>query len=170
MGLFGRSETIVDVPTNDINVPEDISNVVPDVGEYFLGLMPEGEPQVLAAAQIGELRHANGAVPGRLRGIDYMKYKQGPVCLLSNVRERVALEVWATYGLSGRQKRDVVNGVVEVWLEQGVAAAATWAIIARPDHRFDIWILTQQLHSAHAEDHDHLTNRDVVKAFRKWQR
>jgi hypothetical protein len=106
-----------------------------------------------------------------LKGIGFRDWKSGPLTLLVGLRSKdwIITGVWASYGLGRRQGREVTAIVQNLIQEQGVPAAATWAIASRPK-RPDLRFLAEQLSDSYDEAAGLITNGDVIKAFRKWRR
>ncbi|MCM2422606.1 hypothetical protein [Streptomyces sp. RKAG293] len=174
MGLFSSDEQINLSPPGLVPVSAWVSEQLPDSGEYLLGLLGFLSPESyeLAAAEIQRVRHANGAITDHgMKDIRLRDWKSGPLTLLVGLRvkEWIITGVWASYGLGRRQRREVTTMVENLVHEQGVPAAATWAVASRPNGP-DVSYLAEQLSAAYDEGASHITNGDVIKAFRKWRR
>lgn len=173
MGIFTSTETVVSVPSEAIAIDPRVAEALPDPGDHLMSLLG-GLPQeslAAAASEIARVRHPNGSIPwNALKGVGVADWKSGPLTLLVSihVREMIATSVWASFGLPRRQRKMFDSTVEEIVRTQGVPAAATWALLSRPDAKMDLGYLAESLLSSY--DEAHLTNGDVIKAFRKWRR
>lgn len=180
MGLFGSREEIREVPTEDVIIPEYVASVIPDVGEYFLSWLGEagvdGPTLAEVAAHVNALRGENEWISlneaGRF-GIN--KWENGPLTFLTHMTAfdiGAVVPGWASDGLRGADKRAVKANVERVLRTQGHAAAAAWALAARPDARLrlDIEFLAGYLPKQWGESVQYVRNKDVTKAFKKWRR
>lgn len=175
MGLFSRREEISAVSPEHIAVAADLAATLPDPGEYLLTLLaPLHEDSRRAlAAELDRVRHPNGSIPRvNLKGVGVQDWKSGPLThfVLLTAKDTIILEVWASFGLSGQDKRRIAQTASVVAAGQGIPAAATWARNSRPNHRFDVEFLAAQLRGSWEESAGLIRNRDVIKSFTKWQR
>ncbi|MET9888400.1 hypothetical protein ABZZ20_35845 [Streptomyces sp. NPDC006430] len=174
MGLFSSDEEIDLSPPGLVAVNEGVAEQLPDPGAYLLDLLRDLAPESYesAAAEIQRVRHANGSLTrDGLQGIGFRDWKSGPLTLLVGLqaKEWIITGVWASYGLGRRQGREVTTVIQNLVQEQGVPAAASWAVAAR--HRKpDVRSLADQLFQSYEEAAGLITNGDVIKAFRKWRR
>ncbi|MEU3922068.1 hypothetical protein [Streptomyces sp. NPDC029004] len=174
MGLFSSTEEIDLSPPGLVAVSDRVAEQLPDPGEHLLrilgGLSPESYE--LAAAEIDRVRHANGAVTGAgLTGVAYRDWKSGPLTLLVGLRvaDGITTGTWASFGLGRKQNREVRAIVETLVQEQGVPAAATWTVTHRAE-KCDVDFLAERLTASYEKQAGLITNGDVIKAFRKWQR
>ncbi|GAB1510351.1 hypothetical protein [Actinophytocola sp. KF-1] len=173
MGFFTSDETVVPVPSDDISVDPRVVAALPDPGDYLMDLLGDlsQESLDLVAGEIARVRHPNGAIPfDALTGVGVADWKSGPLTLLVSIHagELIATSVWASFGLPRRQRKAFESTVEEIVRGQGVPAAATWALMSRPDAKPHLDFLAESLLSSYGEAR--LTNGDVIKAFRKWRR
>lgn len=182
MGLFGSREEIQEVPTGAVVIHENIASVIPDIGGYFLSWLegPGAEGPLLdeVAAYVNALRDENGWISldraGQYIGNSYRG--NGPLTFLTRMvmyDSYVTGELWASTGLRGASKRAFKENIERVLREQGHAAAATWAIAARPEAGsldLDPEFLANQLLSSWGQSVEHVRNIDVIRAFKKWRR
>ena len=174
VGIFGSSEEVALVESENVSVSPDIAAQLPDIGTFLLEMISFLHEDSLraAGAAIDELRLPDGAIPGRrLRDIGIRNWKMGPVTHLAllTARDSIGLEVWASYGLSRRDRQQVATGAHQVYLAQGIAAAATWAILSRPNARMHVDFLAEQLTKSWSESAALISNGDIIKSFRKWR-
>lgn len=174
MGIFGSSEEIALVKSENVLVNPDFAARLPDVGSFLLDMLSFlHEDSVRAArAAIDQLRLPDGAIPGqRLRGMGFKDWKLGPVTHLAwlTAKDGILIDVWAGYGLGRRDGRQVSAGAQQVYLAQGIPAAAAWAIRSRPNARLDVDFLAEQLTDNWTELAAQIRNGDIIKSFRKWR-
>lgn len=170
MGLFGSRESLNLQEPGRVEIADHVRTHVPDVGEHFLDFIGVGRDQL--EPHVDALRAENGWVPiGALRQYGVMKLNSGPLTFLNMMvaYDRVTMSVWASFGLRGSDKRAVESTVTGVLEEQGHAAAATWAIVARPQARLDLEFLGESLTSRWDESVSTIRNGDLIKAFKKWK-
>ncbi|MCH0571588.1 hypothetical protein I3F60_20360 [Streptomyces sp. MUM 136J] len=142
MGLFGSRESLNLEEPGHVEIADHVRTRVPDVGEHFLDFIGVGRDQL--TPHIDALRTGNGWVPtGALRPYGFKKLNNGPLTFLNMMvsYDHITMSVWASFGLRGGDKRTVESTVTRVMEEQGHAAAATWALVARPNTRLDLEFL-----------------------------
>lgn len=169
MGLFGSRESLNLEEPGRVEVADHVRTHVPDVGEHFLDFIGVGRDQL--APHVDALRAENGWVPvGALRRYGFKKLANGPLTFLNMMvsYDPMTMSVWASLGLRGSDKRAVESTVTRVLEDQGHAAAATWALIARPEARLNLEFLGESLTSRWDESVSSIRNIDVIKAFKKW--
>lgn len=184
MGLCGSHKEDEDVAkeiqtlgTDDIVIPEFVARVIPDCGEYFLRWLGVGGPALdEVAAHVNALRGEHGWIGlDETRRFGFGDYKQGPLTFLSMMTgQDVSSSVWASHGLRGADKRAVEGNFERVLRGKGHAAAAAWAIAARPgsDHNLGLVLegFAGSLLSSWEKQLDLYYPRHVRKAFKKWRR
>ena len=173
MGIFGTSEETAIVEPGNVVVSPDVSARLPDAGEFLLDAIAfVGDPAVRATeAAIAGLRNSGGAIPGdRLREIGIRNWKLGPVTHLAwlTAKDGIAIEVWASFGLGRREGRRIGTTAHQVYLTQGIPAAAAWARLSRPSARLDLDFLAEQLTNNWSEQLGQIRNGDIIKSFKKW--
>ncbi|MCW2135392.1 hypothetical protein B0G38_004583 [Arthrobacter sp. VKM Ac-2550] len=175
MGLFGTREEVELLVPDVIEIPTSISDQLTDAGEFFVSWASSSlyEEQ---AQQIRDLvtarRAANGWIArDSLSDIGVYDFKNGPLTFLvqMTVRDTIVLQVWASFGLKGENKRSIESAVASIFGREGHAAAATWAIGARPSKSLSIDFLNESLTGAWTESLASVTNGDFSKSFRKWK-
>jgi hypothetical protein len=174
LGIFGSREETVPVAPENVFVDPDVAARLPDAGAFLLDLISFLDDSSLRAvgAAVDQLRHPNGAIPGeRLRAMKIKDWKMGPVTHLAllTAKDSIALEVWASFGLGRRDGQRIGRAAQQVYLTQGIPAAATWAIQSRPSARLDIDFLAEQLMSNWTELSNLIRNGDIIKSFKKWR-
>ncbi|HEX5493679.1 MAG TPA: hypothetical protein VFX70_03770 [Mycobacteriales bacterium] len=175
VGLFGNSERLNLIEPDTVAVIPEIAERLPDPGSALmdlLGWLPD-DVRRATAEEVRRVRHPNGSIPdANLDGIRIRDYKEGPLMLLRwmTAGDSIIVGVWASFWLRGRDSRAVRATAQEVAHDQGIPAAATWTIVARPDGRLNIDSLAEQLSDSWEKYAGQITNKDVIKAFRKWQR
>lgn len=175
MGLFAKKEQInLDAP-GEVSISPAVAAEVPDAGEYFLTWIGDMcDPSMLKAlrADIDSRRTANGWLAGTsFADTPGLGRKQTPMTFLSSLvggRDAIALGVWGTSARSGGdygRLKGTLQGVVHT---QGHAAAATWALTARPEAKDMLGLdyLASSLMSSWDQSLEFLRNKDVIKAFR----
>ncbi len=173
MGIFGTNEETAFIEPEDVAVSPDIAARLPDVGAFLLNAITFVDDSSLRAveAAITGLRHSNGAIPGgRLHEIGIRNWKLGPITHLTwlTAKDSIAIEVWASFGLGRRDGRRIGTTVQQVYLTQGIPAAAAWAIQSRPTARLDIDFLAEQLTGSWSDQLGQIRNGDIIKSFKKW--
>ncbi len=171
--LCPSEETVV-IDLGDVAVDSEIAARIPDAGAFLLQELPITDEGIFRAveASIDRLRHANGAITGkRLSEIGSRNWKAGPVTHLAwlTAQDGIILEVWASFGLGRREGKRIGQQVLQVYLMQGIPAAATWAFRSRPNARLDLDSLVGQLTGSRIEWMGKLTNGDIIKSFKKWR-
>jgi len=170
VGLFGSKEALHLEEPGQIGVAEHVREHIPDLGEYFLDFLGAfGSKRV--APHVDALRGENGCIPtGALDQFGFKKLSNGPLTFLNMMvsYDQIHISVWAGFGLRGGPKRTVESTVSRLLREQGHAAAATWAIIARPEARLDLEFLAESLTGGWDKGVATIRNGDVIKAFKKW--
>jgi hypothetical protein len=175
MGIFGRREELQTVDPDEIPVDPAVAECLPDAGEFLLrniAPLPESSMRELAA-EIERVRHRNGSITNRNLGdVGVRDWKSGPLTHLVwiTASDRIIVGVWASFGLSGRDQRQVERTAEIIARQQGAAAAATWALRSRPQGNLRLESLAAQLEDSWSEWFGKITNGDVVKSFRKWRR
>ncbi|WP_073946257.1 hypothetical protein [Streptomyces kebangsaanensis] len=170
MGLFRSRESLNLEEPGRVEIADHVRTHVPDVGEHFLDFIGVGRDQL--EPHVDALRTENGWVPiGALHQYGFRKLNNGPLTFLNEmvVRDQVTMSVWASFGLRGSDKRAVESTVARILEEQGHAAAATWAIVARPQARLNLELLGESLTSGWNESVSTIRNGDLIKAFKKWK-
>ncbi|MGZ3146534.1 hypothetical protein ACVDFE_31985 [Lentzea chajnantorensis] len=175
MGIFGRREEVQTVDVENVPVDPGVAERLPDAGDFLLRNLSDLPASSLRelAAEIERVRHPNGSITNRnLDGVGVRDWKSGPLTNLVwiTAADWIITGVWASFGLSGRDRRQVERTAETIARGQGVAAAATWALRARPEGRLRIESLASQLEDSHSEWYGKLTNGDVIKSFKKWRR
>lgn len=155
-------------------MPERIGDQLPDPGRLLLDLYEGTDPTVQeqVAAEVARVRFPSGGYD--LREHKYDK-RSGPVGLLCWITtgDWIAAQVWAVHDLGGAQKRQVQATVGELCRNQGVPAAATWALTAwkSTDRRApSVDILSDMLASSYNEWLGKVTNGMFMDSIRKWRR
>lgn len=173
MGIFRAGEEIAVVAPENVVARPEVTARLPDVGAFLLDAIAFlGDPALDATeAAIDGLRHTNGAIPGgRLREIGFRDWKRGPITHLAwlTAKDSIAIEVWASFGLGRRDGKQVSTTARQVYLTQGIPAAATWALLTRPAARLDVGFLAEQLTDNWSEQLGQIRNGDIIKSFKKW--
>ncbi|WP_053733821.1 hypothetical protein [Nocardia sp. NRRL S-836] len=175
MAIFGRREELRTVDTDNVPVDPSVVERLPDAGDFLLrnlSDLPENSLRELAA-EIERVRHANGCITNRgLESVGVRDWKSGPLTHLVWITapDWIIVGVWASSGLGGRDRRQVERTAENIAREQGVAAAATWALRSRPHGNLRIESLASQLGNSWSEWYGKLTNGDIIKSFKKWRR
>ncbi|MGW6935309.1 hypothetical protein ACWGE0_34975 [Lentzea sp. NPDC054927] len=175
MGLFSRHEETLVIDSDNIAIDPEVSAILPDPGEFLVELLSPLHEESLhqLSKEIDRVRHPNGSIPRhRLREIGLRDWKSGPLTHLVwfTAKDTIIIGVWASYGLSGREKRRIERTVSVINTEQGTAAAATWARLSRPSYPPRTEFLAAQLADSWNESAGQIRNGDVIKSFRKWHR
>jgi hypothetical protein len=176
MGLFGSREELSVSEPGVVEIPAYVAEQVTDVGTYFIGWATAGiheEQAQWVVAAVEAKRGQNGWIPiNSLSEIGIMDFRSGPLTFLAGMTaaDRILMEVWASFGLGGKDKRYVSGQVSALVYEQGHAAAATWALASRPNARLDLGLLNDQLVASWQKGSGYVRNKDFIKAFRKWER
>ncbi len=175
MGIFGNREELQTVATDEISVDPAVAECLPDAGDFLLrNIAPLAESSMRElAAEIERVRHPNGSITSRnLKNVGVRDWKSGPLTHLVWITapDSIIVGVWASLSLSGRDRRQVDGTAANVVREQGVAAAATWALRSRPNGNLRIEMLASQLEDSRSEWFGKITNGDVIKSFKKWRR
>ncbi|MEU4253307.1 hypothetical protein AB0F15_38520 [Amycolatopsis sp. NPDC026612] len=173
MGIFGTSEKTAFVDHENVVVDAGITARLPDAGAFLLDALDFlGEPALRATeAAIAGLRNSDGAIPGsRLREIGIRDWKRGPLTHLAwlTAKDAIAVEVWASFGLGHRDAKRIGTTAQQVYLTQGMPAAAAWAVQSRPGGRLDLDFLAEQLRDNWSESLGRIRNGDIIKSFKKW--
>lgn len=175
MGIFGNREELRSVDTDAISVHPAIAGKLPDAGEFLfrqLSFLHEDSLSELAA-EIARVRHPNGSIPRRnLQAIGLRDWKSGPLTHLvwMTAKDMIVVGVWATLTLSRGERQQFEKTVVAVAEEQGIAAAATWAMLSRPDGNLHVESLASQLEDSWSESMGLIRNGEIIKSFQKWRR
>ncbi|MEV8375213.1 hypothetical protein AB0P21_20940 [Kribbella sp. NPDC056861] len=175
MGIFGSNEELNLSEPGVLVIPTLVSDCVPDVCSEFIswatgGIDERAAQQVVAAVE--KLKGSNGWLPlDSLREIGIMDFKNGPLTFLKGmtVGDYPLMGVWASYGTRGKDQRQIRTTVERLLRTQGHAAAATWALIARPNARLDLDFLGSQLRESWHSNVSYVRNKDFVKSFTKWK-
>jgi hypothetical protein len=125
-----------------------------------------------ATTAVEGLRGPNGWLPlDALSGIGIMDFKSDPLTFLKSMMtaDYSVVSAWASYEVRGKDQRQIQATVEFLLRTQGHAAAAAWALTARPTARLDIDFLGQQLHEGWRSGVSYVRNKDFVKAFTKWR-
>jgi hypothetical protein len=175
VGLFSHREETLVVESDNIAVDHEVAAALPDPGEFLMELLSPLHEDSLRqlSEEIDRVRHPNGSIPQHnLKGIGTRDWKSGPLTHLVwfTAKDFITVPVWASYGLSGREKRRIEQAASVIANEQGAAAAATWARLSRPNHPPDTESLAAQLADSWHESAGQIRNGDVIKSFRKWRR
>jgi hypothetical protein len=174
MGIFGTSEETAFIEPGNVVIDPGITARLPDAGAFLLAALDFlGEPALHATeAAITGLRNPDGAIPGDcLREIGIRDWKRGPLTHLAwlTAKDGIAVEVWASFGLGRRDGKRIGTTAQQVYLTQGMPAAATWAVRSRPGGRLDIDFLAEQLTGNWSELLGQIRNGDIIKSFKKWK-
>lgn len=175
MGIFGSREEVRSVDPDSVVVDPEIAGRLPDPGDFLVRMLSFLSEESLSAlrAEIDSVRNVNGSIAyGNLRGIGINDWANGPLTHLVRltVKDYIIVEVWASFGLGRQDRRRVESTVVRIVKEQGIPAAATWAVCSRPNHRLDLDFLASQLEDSWNEAASQIRNGDVIKSFKKWRR
>lgn len=172
MGLFSASPAL-DFP--DREVPLDArhaAEVLPDPGQMLLALYAGADRAVIdrVAAEVARVRQPTG---GYVLPSGKLDKRSGPLWLLKWIMtgDWIAIEVWASQGLSGAQKREMRDGVVAVHRQHGAPAAATWAVVAWGSDRRapSLDILAGMLASGYGDWRGKVTNGMYRDSITKWR-
>lgn len=174
MGIFSNKEELTSLSPDNVAVHASIAEALPDAGQHLLELLDDLHEESVSAAtaEIARVRHPNGGIPhAPLKEIGIRNWKNGPLTLLAwiTVTEPIAVAVWASFGLKGQNRRMIEATVQTIVDNQGVPAAATWAVATRPAGKLHVDSLRTTLSSLYTEKIGQITNGDVIKAFRKWR-
>ncbi|TDE36420.1 hypothetical protein [Actinomadura sp. 6K520] len=179
MGIFGNKEQINLSDPGEVAIAEHVASVIPDAGEYLLNLLGDFCNEQMYArlkVDVDSRRAPNGwVVPAKLTDVPPIGRKQTPMTFLNffmGMRGTIALTVWGTSANRGKDYRALADVLSSILHDQGHAAAATWAIVARPEARPSLSPshLAGALLDGWREDHQHLRNKDVIRAFRNWNK
>ncbi|WP_156926119.1 hypothetical protein [Glycomyces arizonensis] len=175
MGIFGSREEINFSEPGEISVDHQIASRLPDSGEFLLSFLSDIHPDSYRTleAEIQRVRHSNGSIPhSNLKGIKIQDWKSGPLTHLvwMTAKDRIIVGVWASFGLSGKDRKLVSSTAERLVDTQGIRAAATWSVATRTPGRLDVDSLGEQLTNSWRESAGNIRNGDVIKSFRKWQR
>ena len=175
MGLFSRREETLVVDSGDIAVDPEVAGILPDPGEFLVSLLSPLHEETLRqlSEEIARVRHPNGSIPRRnMAEVGVRDWTSGPLTHMVwfTAHDIILVGVWASFGLSGRDKRRVEQTASIIATEQGMAAAATWARLSRPDNRPSTESLAAQMSDTWHKNAGNIRNGDVVKSFRKWRR
>ncbi|XRQ12171.1 hypothetical protein ACN3XK_15130 [Actinomadura welshii] len=175
MGIFGKKEQINLSDPGEVDIAEHVASALPDVGDYFLnwiGDICNEQVYALLKADIDARRAPNGWVAGKnFADVPPMGRKQLPMSMLHMLfYTSFSLPIWGTAANRGKDYNALKSTLSSLVDTQGHAAAATWAIIARPDARFNLEILSKMLQDEWSENLGVLRNKDVIKAFRNWSK
>lgn len=164
-----------------IAIPENVACAVPDVGEYLLSWLGVDGPLLdEVAAEVNALRSENGWIslkearrfPIVWKFVLSITWENGPLTFLYVMTrgDDIQMPVWAGYGLNGEDRHTVEKNVTKVLNTQGHAAAAAWALAARPEARLDLEFLANRLENGWYEGLNDYNDRDIRKSFKKWRR
>lgn len=178
MGLFGNQEQINLSEPGEVPVAEHVAAAIPDAGEYFLDWIGDVCNEQMYArlkAEVDSRRASNGwLVANNFADVPGPGRKQTPMTYLSSFvggRDAISLVVWGTYGTRGKDHAALAGTLHRLVNTQGHGAAATWAITARPEApHLRLGLLSEALQQSWHESHDYLRNKDILKAFRNWNK
>lgn len=181
MGLFGHKEQINLSAPGEVAVAEHVATAIPDAGEYFMDWLMDwlggncnAQTRARLKADVDSRRAPNGwLVAGKFTDVPPLGRKQTPMTFLSHFvggRDAITLAVWGTSANRGKDYTALARTLTHLVHTQGHGAAATWAIIARPEARFNVEYLSEALHDDWSQSHEFLRNRDLIKAFKNWNK
>ncbi|MFG2018731.1 hypothetical protein [Actinomadura geliboluensis] len=178
MGIFGKKEQIDLSEPGEVTIADHVAAAVPDAGEYFLNSLTDFCNEQMYArlkADIDSRRAPNGWLIGNgFSDVPPVGRKQTPLTFLSllvgTARDASVISVWGTSANRGKDYNTLATTLRNLVDTQGHAAAATWAIIARPEGRFNLEYLSEALQRSWGETFGLLRNKDVIKAFKNWNK
>jgi hypothetical protein len=177
MGIFGKKEQINLSAPGEVAVAEHVATAIPDAGEYFMdwiGGYCNEQMYARLKADVDSRRAPNGwLVASKFTDVPQLGRKQTPMTFLSTFvggRDVIIIAVWGTSGNRGKDYKALEGTLAHLVHTQGHGAAATWAIIARPEARLSLEYLSQALHDGWSQSHEFLRNGDLIKAFRNWNK
>lgn len=174
MGIFGSREEVQSVDPDNVVVDPDIAARLSDPGEFLMDLFSFLHEDSLIAlkTEIDRVRHPNGAIPyDNLKDIGIHDWKKGPLTHLVwlTAKDLILVGVWASFDLGRQERRRIESTAQSIVGNQGIPAAAMWAIRSRPNYRLDVDFLASQLEDSWNETGGQIRNGDVIKSFKKWR-
>lgn len=178
MGIFGKKEQIDLSDPGEVAIADHVAAAVPDAGEYLLDSLAQfcnEQMYVRLKADIDARRAPNGWLVGNgFADVPPVGRKQTPMTFLSllvgTARDESVISVWGTSANRGKDYNTLATTLRILVGTQGHAAAATWAIIARPEGRFSLDYLSEALRGSWDETLGLLRNKDVIRAFKNWNK
>jgi hypothetical protein len=174
--LFGGKKETIDLSDpGTVKIDEHVASTIPDPGEYFLrwiGDIVDDDKLIRLKKEVDTHRGANGWLTSHnLRDVPEMGRRQEPLTFLNYMmgyQSTAAVAVWATMPRQGRELKTLGVTIESLVINQGYAAAITWAIASRPEHRFHLTDIQEALPLAWDEGLSWVLNKDIIKAFRNW--
>lgn len=176
MPLFKSAEPVDLSDPGEIEIPQEVSASIPDVGKWFLDWLPmPADPSTSVALEtaVNRRRAANGWIPGgAFTDVPKLGRGQTPLTFLAVMAggaSSITTSVWGTFGIRGGEAKALSRTLENLVISQGHAAAASWALTARPQGHLRLDTLSDMLVRSWHDSVGFLTNGDLIRAFKNWK-